>query len=37
MAKAVIPLAAWRARVGAVEADALAAAIGARFRAALES
>jgi nanoRNase/pAp phosphatase (c-di-AMP/oligoRNAs hydrolase) len=36
MAKAVIPLAAWRARVGAVEADALAAAIGARFRAALE-
>ena len=37
MAKAVIPLATWRARVGELEAAPLAAAITARFRHALAS
>jgi nanoRNase/pAp phosphatase (c-di-AMP/oligoRNAs hydrolase) len=37
MAKAVIPLATWRARVGDLDPEPMAAAITARFRAALES
>jgi nanoRNase/pAp phosphatase (c-di-AMP/oligoRNAs hydrolase) len=37
MAKAVIPLATWRTRVGELDAGAMAAAISARFRAALGS
>jgi nanoRNase/pAp phosphatase (c-di-AMP/oligoRNAs hydrolase) len=37
MAKAVIPLAAWRARVGDVDPERMAAAITARFRSALGS
>ena len=37
MAKAVVPVAAWRARVGSLEADQVAAAIVARFGAALRS
>jgi nanoRNase/pAp phosphatase (c-di-AMP/oligoRNAs hydrolase) len=37
MAKAVIPLAAWREHVGALEPEPMSAAITARFRAALGS
>jgi len=37
MAKAVIPLATWRSRVGELDAAPMAAAITARFRAALGS
>jgi hypothetical protein len=37
MAKAVIPLTAWRTRVGALDPEAMATAITTRFRAALGS
>jgi hypothetical protein len=37
MAKAVIPLPTWRARVGALDPEPMAAAITTRFRSALGS